>query len=281
MSLIAEPWSFANEVDNATGTPTQEWGTTVTPGTSNADGTAATLLTALAFDVHYIAVGFSGYNVSGAAAYCLADVLIDPAGGTAWRSFINDLLCGYAAGKNQNLSAWYYFPVFIKSGTSIGSRVRTSHTVAPTSPRVVIYAMGNPSRPGQWWCGSVVETPGVTAASSTGTSVTPGNTGVLGTWTNIGAVTNGRYGSIQIGWNGTDSLALGQTYHFQVGYNKQQLPGSPQIHLSVTTSETCAAEPNAGPIWCDIPQGTQMQIRGTCSSTAEVWAGGLALYGVY
>jgi hypothetical protein len=230
--------------------------------------------------VHYIAVGFSGYTVSGSAEYCLADILVDPAGGTAWRSFINDLLCGYSNTKANQQSCWYHFPIFIKSGNSIGCRVRTSHTVAAANPRVVIYVMGNPSRPGQWWCGGTVETLGVTAATSTGTSVTPGNTGALGNWANIGAVTSGRYGAIQIGWNGTDATAAALLYHFEIGYNKMRLAGSPTTRLDVTTGELLTSLPN-GPIWCDIPQGTQMQIRGTASGTAEVWAGGLALYGVY
>lgn len=278
MSLITPPWAFANEVDNLTGTPTNLFGTTVTPGTSNADGTAATLLSTLAFDVHYLVVGFAGMNITTAAVYCLADILIDPAGGTAWRSFIDDLLCGYVADGFQR--TWYHFPVFVKSGTSIGCRIRTSHTVAPTNPRVIIYALGNPSRPVMWWCGSAVETLGVTAASSIGTSITPGNTGAFGTWTNVGTTTSGRYGAIQMGWNGTDATALALIYHFQIGYNKMPLPGAAEKRVAVDTAERLAGDA-LGPIWCDIPQGTQMQIRGTASGVTEVWAGGLALYGVY
>lgn len=281
MSLIIPPWTFANEVDNATGTPTTNWGTTVTPGTSNADGTEATLLSALAFDVHYLAVGFSGYHIGSAAEYALADILLDPAGGTSWRAFIDDLLVGFSCDAfNSNSRIWYHFPIFIKAGTSIGSRARTSHTVAAANPRVAIYALGNPSRPEMWWCGSAVETLGVTAASSIGTSVTPGNTGAFGAWANIGVVTSGRYGSIQMGWNGTDANVSALSYHFQIGYNNMPLPGCREFYVATEATErTWAGLP--GPIWCDIPQGEQMQIRGTASGTAEIWAGGLALYGVY
>ena len=234
MSLIVPPWYFADEVNNLTGTPVADCGTTVTPGTSNADGTPVTLLAALAFDVHYLVVGFSGMTVSGAAHYALADVLVDPAGGTAWRTFIDDLVCGFSAVAKHT---WYHFPIFIKSGTSIGSRVRTSHTVAATSPICIIYAFGNPSRPEQWWCGSSVETLGVTAASSIGTSVTPGNTGAWGNWTNIGAVTSSRYGAVQVGFNGTDAGAALLGYYFQLGYNNVQLPGSPEFYAGVDTTE--------------------------------------------
>lgn len=279
MSLIVTPWSFANEVDNLTGTPASPWGTTVTPGTSNADGTAVALLTSLAFDVHYLVVAFQGMNISLAAFYALADILVDPAGGTAWRTFIDDLVVGYAT-DGGNCWTRYHFPIYIKSGTSVGCRIRTSHTVTATNPRVHIYAFGNPSNPQMWWCGSRVETLGVTAASSIGTSVTPGNTGVYGTWTNVGTVTGARYGAIQYGANGTDSSALGVQYHFQLGYNNIQLPGSPTMRISMATTENCWTTP-MGPIWCDIPQGEQLQIRGTCSGVAEAWAGGFAIYGVY
>ena len=189
MGLMAEPWCFANYVDNLPAVPAAAlYGTTVTPGTSNADGTAATLLSALAFDVHYIVVGFSGMSTNGAAGYHLADILRDPAGGTAWQAFIDDLVCGFtfslAAGVNYN--CYYHFPIFIKAGTSIGCQIRGSHSVAAVAPAVVIYAYGNPSRPDAWWCGSGVETLGITPATSTGTSVTPGNTGAFGNWATIG-----------------------------------------------------------------------------------------------
>jgi len=274
VSLIVEPWTFANEVDNSL-----SGAAAVIPGTSNADGTALTLLSALAFDVHYLVVSFNGYNVASAAHYALADILLDPAGGTSWRTFIDDLVVGYGS---NGISCWtrYLFPIYIKAGTSVGCRARTSHTVACTTPLVSAIAFGNPSNPAMWWCGVGVETLGVTAATSKGTSVTPGATGAYSSWTNIGSPTSARYGAIQYGGNGTDSNALARTYHFQIGYNNMQLPGSPTMRISITASETLQAS-TVGPIWCDIPQGTQMQIRGTSSGTAEAWAGGLAIYGVY
>jgi len=131
-----------------------------------------------------------------------------------------------------------------------------------------------------WWCGSAVETLGVTAASSIGTSVTPGNTGTFGNWANIGGTTSGRYGSIQIGWNGTDANVAALHYHFQIGYRSMPISGIPEVKVSTEATERTYGA-SLGPIWCDIPQGTQLQIRGTSSGASEIWAGGLALYGVY
>ena len=282
MSIIIDPWYFANYADNLPVTPGTLYGTTVTPGLSNADSSGDALITAVAFDVHYMVVGFAGYAVSAAAEYALADILLDPAGGTAWRTFIDDLVIGFARTQAGLITygLYYHFPIFIKSGTSIGCRARTSHTAAPVSPRVVIYAYGNPSRPDAWWCGSGVETLGVTPATSTAVSVTPGNTGAFGSWATIGTST-ARYGSLQWGMNGTDSNATALFYYFQVGYNNVQIPGVPTMSANVSVSEDVRYSYLYGPAFCDIPSGTAIQVRGTCSGTAEVWAGGAAVYGVY
>ena len=282
--LVTPPWYFANVTDNYTGTPANnQAGTSVTVGASNADGATATLLTALGHDVHYIVVGINGATSSGRAQYTLLDILQDPAGGTAWASLIDDLVCGYTLIFLNTVVGmmWYHFPVFVKSGSSIGARARTSISTGIGNARVFISAFGNPSRPEMWWCGQGVETLGVTAASSVGTSLTPGNTGSYGSWTNIGGTTNAPYGAIQCGTNGTDASAAALAYYFQVGYSSTQLPGSPTMGQVYTTAEDgMISRPNA-PIWCDIPSGTQMQMRATCSGTAEIWAGGVAIYGVY
>jgi len=284
MGLMVEPWYFANYVDNLGATPSLTVpGVNVVPGTSNADGTALALLpAALTFDVHYIMVGFAGYFVTGSAAYCLADILVDPAGGTAWKSLIDDLVCGYTDGLTTNIDiyTWYHFPILIESGTNLACRMRTSHTVAPSGGRVVIYAYGNPTRPDAWWFGSGVETLGITAATSKGTSVTPGNTGVMGSWTTIGTST-ARYGAIEWGPNGTDATAATIQYYFQLGRNNVQIPGAPTKSIFVGTAESLRMSACYGPSWCDIPSGSAIQVRGTASGTAEVWAGGFGVYGVY
>lgn len=281
--LLGERWYFANETDNYTGTPAAAFGTSVTPGTSNADGTSVTLLSALGHDVHYLVVGLSGFLVSTAAHYCLLDILQDPTGGTTWASLADDLVCGYtnAAGTAPAVATlWYHFPVFIKSGTSLGSRARTSHT-STVAGKVSIFAYGNPSRPDAWWCGQGIETLGVTAASSIGTSITPGNTGTYGSWTNIGGTSNARYGAVQWGLNGTDATAANNGYYFQIGYGSNILPGASTGYSVITTIEQSAFLRPDGPIWCDIASGTQFQMRGTANGTAEIWAGGAAIYGVY
>lgn len=278
MGLVLPPFYFVNGVDNFTGTPGSA-GTSFTAGASNADAAAVSILSALSFDVHYLIVGISGIIAgSPSNADSLLDVLIDPAGGTSWSSFVDDLMCGNTS---ASPCAFYHFPVFIKSGTSIGVQARTAQGSDITLGRVQMYAYGNPSRPERWWCGSKVETLGSTPASSRGTTVTPGATGTYGSWTDIGSTTSARYGAIQLGVNGTTGTSAARGYYWQMGYSSTQLPGSPTVYAStVTSSETMARTGLNQLIWCDIPSGTQMQARATCSSTAAD-SPTVAFYGVY
>lgn len=280
MSLILPPWYFSYCTDNQPNTPSvSAHGTACTPGTSNADGTAVSLISAITHDVHRLCIHVSNAQTAAAAYYALMDILVDPAGGTSWASFIDDLVVGFAAANTSlNNGLWYDFPVWIPSGTSIGTRMRTSHTVA-VAARVSIWAYGEPSRPDMWWCGQGVETLGVTAATSRGTAVTPGNSSAYGSWTSVGSTTTYRYGAIQLGHNGTDASGATINYHFQVGLGSQPLPGCPTIVKTMTTSEVQTQLSPGGPLYCDVATGSQLQVRGKGSGTSEAWD--CALYGVY
>lgn len=62
---------FANQVDNLTGTPpTTTVGANFTAGANNADGTSVSVLSALAFDVHYLVVGIGGVSIAGQLPGC-------------------------------------------------------------------------------------------------------------------------------------------------------------------------------------------------------------------
>lgn len=282
MGLIVPPWGFANVVHNLTGTPGAiKPGTNFSAGASNADGSVVSVLSALAFDVEYLIIGHAGMFSGGAAdSAALMDVMTDPAGGTSWGSFIDDLAVGFTADVVAlvNVGNWYHFPVYIKAGTSVGVRARTARGTAITTGQVVMYAFGNPSRPDAWWCGQKVETLGVTASTSSGTNVSPGNTGTYGSWTTIGTTTH-PWGSVQLGINGVDNNTDALGYHWQIGYGSTKLPGSPTIHYQTNITEFGHTVGLQIPIWCDIAAGTTMQARATCSGTAEVID--VALYGVY
>jgi hypothetical protein len=145
------------------------------PGHANANtkGANTAMLSAIAEDCYGMAIGFSGGNAAATIRRQLTDILIDPAGGTAWTVLIPNL---YA--NSPSLIAgmyWYYFPLYLKAGTAIGSAHQD--LVATTQAlRVCIRVYGKPTRPELIKCGTFVETFGAVTASTTGTTVTPGTT---------------------------------------------------------------------------------------------------------
>lgn len=280
MSLIVPPFQWAYGVNNLTGTPpAANWGTQITAGANNADGTAVSVISATTADIQFLCIGISGYNTSTANMQVLMDILQDPAGGTAWASLIDDLICGFTptlAASGQSFSLFYYFPLWIKAGTSIGAQARCAHT-STQSGRVAIWAFGEPSRPDAWWCGQKVESLGINAASSSGTNVTPGDSGTFGSWTTIGTST-GRYGAVQMGVNGSDATSAALGYFWQLGYGSAQMPAAPVWFTCNTTSEI-GQRCFPFPLNCDVPSGTTWQVRGTASgASAEVH--NVAVYGV-
>lgn len=282
MGLLVPPWYFNDCSDNLTGTPVSGTpGTGIAAGTSSSDGTSTAVLTALAHDVHFLVVALGGYGAAGVNANTLFDVLVDPAGGTSWTAFINDLVCGMTpppATTNAGIQVYYYFPVFIKSGTSVGGRARQSGTGAVANPRVMMWAFGNPSRPDAWWCGSGVETLGAVPTSSQGTTITPGASGVAGTWTTIGTSTH-PYGALQFGIQGPDGTATAKGGYWELGISSLVFPAAQTLYTAVNTAESNARTGTVVPIWCDIPSNTTFQMRGTLSGAAENYNG--AVYGVY
>jgi hypothetical protein len=285
MSLILPPFAFAHCTDNyAGGTPPvgASPGTAVTAGGSaNADGTQVSLIAALAHDVHYLVVGVGGASSPSAIdTAALLDILVDPAGGTTWASFIDDLVCGVNAALTAGtvgMPTYYHFPIWLPAGASLGAQVRCATLSHPF--RVAIWAYGNPSRPESWWCGQRVESLGIDAANSKGTDITPGSTTATFTFTNVGSTTAARYGAIQFGMNGSDSVAAALGYYAQIGIGGARVPGTPTFYWANSTGEAASRSGHNGPIPCDIPAGTQLQVGACSSGSAEVHD--VALYGVY
>lgn len=283
MGLLLPLFRFANEVDTMTGTPpASDPGVTFTTGAANVDGTAVTLLSALAFDCHYLVVGFSGTHVSTTDHNALADILADPGGGTSWTSIIDDLSMGMLARQGAEacaMSCWYHFPLFIAAGNSIGLRARST-VGGLTTGRCVVYAYGNPSKPELWWCGSKVETLGSVPSTSKGTAVTPGASGTFGSWTTIGT-SGARYGAYQIGISGNvDATPVAGTCYWQIGISSAQIPGTQTIWRTFGAGSGGHIAQPGGPSWCDIPTGTVLQLRNTFDTTGPE-AINATIHGVY
>lgn len=279
MSLICVPPQWAYCSDNLPSTPsTTATGTNVTCGANNADGTAVTILSALAHDCEYLEIGFgSSSSSSGVNNSCLVDLLIDPAGGTSWTSIIDDMLAGFVGQTGSSNTAnqrFYKWPIWIPAGASVGIRGRTAHSSTFTL-RCNAWAYGGNRNPASWWCGQHVTTYGATPASSTGTAHTAGNSGAFSSWATIAASTadHQAFNFAVQGIGGTTQSGL--AYHFQFGVGSTQLGGT---YYKQTSTAEASWDINPGVVYAAVPSGTNLQIRGTCSGSAE--ALDVAIYGI-
>lgn len=281
MSAGRQAPSFVYQTDNLTGTPSASVpGTNFTAGANNADGTVVAVLgTAVANDIHLIQIGIGGISISTGDSNALLDLLYDPAGGTAWQVLIADLVCGFtpipvAAG--SAISLWYTFPLYVKSGATFAVQARTAHTADITTGRVILSVSGLGRRQENWWCGTGVESIGINASSSKGTTITPGNAS-YSAFASVGSTTANRIRFLQFAVNGSDATAANFGYFFQCGRGGVKLP-FPTIYRSMTTTEV-GQNTMVYPCWVDIPIGTQLQARAISNGAGEDF--NVALYGVY
>lgn len=279
MPMAPGPPVFAYYTSNYPATPNanQPPSTTYTAGASSADGTAVTCLSALGHDVHLVKLHLWGNSSTGVDMNTAGDLLIDPAGGTAWVSLVEDLVCG--ATKTSAISSSptsYEFPLWIPAGASVGWRAKNVRAATTAGCMVLVQVYGEPSRPEMWWCGQGVETLGI--ADAKGTAITPGNSGAAGAWTSVGSPTTRHIKAVQLGVNTSDDTALSAYYHFSLGAGSQLLPGTGLVWKGLATDES-GSSLGTGLQYCNVPVGTQMQARATCNTTAEVLYA--AIYGVY
>jgi len=322
------------------------FGAAITCGASSADGTAVTVMPALAHDCEYLWLGVSGTSITtGNANAALMDLLIDPAGGVNWTSIIDDLMVGFASGTStqftgsgSSMPLEYHFPLWLPAGASIGARIRMQSATVPTVTRVMAQVCGGNKNPASWWCGQKVETVGtmdpsnslgqlhspaapiaITGAANNGSGlirITVGSTtgfvtgdihtvsSVAGTteangawtitvidsthidlvgsafantyasggliskfssWTSLGSATSARAGAAQWAVGGvTSTSAGGRAYDFQFGAGGIKI--GPRVLRGMSTSEL-GASIFRGPIFCDIPASTQLQVRGACNTS--------------
>lgn len=279
MSLIAAPPQWAYCTDNLPSTPSPTaTGTAVTCGANNSDGSTVSVMT-LTHDAEYLVIGFAAQSSqSGVNSSSLVDVLVDTAGGTSWEyTLIEDLLAGFVAqtGSGAPLNQrQFQFPIWIPAGASIGIRGRTAHS-GSFILRCNMWAYGGNRNPASWWCGQRVVTYGSTPASSIGTAHTAGNSGAYSSWATIAASTEDHQAfcwAVQgIGSTTQSTLA----YHFQFGVGGSQLGGT---YYKQTLSTEGSWDVNPGVVFAPVPSGTNLQVRGTCSASAE--ALDVAIYGI-
>lgn len=177
--------------------PTTTYGTSITPGTSNAYGSYASVMSGatLTSDAYGLEIIVSSAFEIFVDRGMLVTIGFDPAGGTSFGGLggvtgneISHLLCSGAQvwyASNAPLGGHrFYFPVFVKSGTSIGAKAQTNEATARTV-RVAVNAFCKPSRRAGVRAGSFVRTIGANTTTTDGVTVTPG-TASEGAWAELG-----------------------------------------------------------------------------------------------
>lgn len=160
---------------------------TVTPGASNVMGSYVQAVSALAADCYGLEVWFGLNGVSATVRDTLCTIGVDPAGGSSYSDLIPNLSASAAAALSSGLGIRYYFPIFIKAGSTIGVKAQVNNATAGTlKARVLADTQPTDTRLAR--AGSFVEAIGATAASSNGTAVTAGGA-AEGAWTLLGTTT--------------------------------------------------------------------------------------------
>lgn len=258
-------------------------GATCTTGTNDADGAAVALFSsALAHDVEYLRIMINGELPVGENNDILLSVLIDPAGGTSWQSFIPHLISGavndikVSGSDPAGVPCNYDFPIWIPAGASLGIQARSAASASATL-YVSAFAFGGDANPASWWCGQRVSAIGINASSSTGTAHTTGGSGSFSSWTNFGSPLAADCGALQWGVNGqASSFYSADSFQFEFGAGSQRI-GPPLFRL--LTSSEAGWWLSTGPIFKKLPGGTQLQLRGAASSSARTL--GVAAYAVH
>lgn len=257
--------------DNWGANPASTIGNSVVPGASSAEGSWTQVASSanIANDVYGIYIQVHTGATSAAAKLHVLDIGVDPAGGTSYSAIISDLVCGNSPSLTQAGNREFYFPFFIKAGSSVAVRVSGSAATAGTI-RVAVRFYGQRSNPTAFPVGTISESLGVSGTS--GTSITPGNASD-GSWTSIGATTNALWWW-QLGYQVNNTAMTAEYVYLDLAWgdatNKHTIF---RIMHGGTTSETCGLAAQTQLLWAaayqPVPAGTNIYVRGRCNNAPD------------
>lgn len=245
-------------------------------GSTHTKGSWSSMIDPVPSDCQWLNLLIGGTSANGVRTEALVDIAIGPTGGGSEQVILPNLLAGWS-GANilRNGERVVSVPMYIPSGVRVSGRCQSA-VVSDTIEVGIALSCGFSSPP--WATFTKADDIGTNTGTSMGTAVTAGNTGTEGSWTNVGSTTArdyyGLYILVQSETTGTTMTSL--AYHFEIGYSSTTLAE----YLFITDSNEWTNGPfPAFPYLGYIPSGTQLQVRGECSSTAEVLD--VALYGFY
>lgn len=273
------PPQFSLYESNQT-TPSDTPGTAINNpvGAANTkDTTWTTLLAAVGFDVHLVAVHFYESSVAGTNTATLIDLGIGAA--AAEEVLIPDLLAGWCHGATIGMAKSYLFPLYIPAGSRLSARAASVRTTG--SVRCLVELFGGPRNPDHW-CGQQVTAYGIDAANSRGTAVTAGASSAEGAWTQIVAATSQKHSALVLGLGGataTTTVTNG-SYTADVGVGAAtEAAIAENLRWRSTTAETYFQAHPWLPIFVPVPSSERLAVRMSTNAGAAIVTD-MALYGV-
>ena len=213
--------------------PSNSIGTSVT-GAAGAYGSYQSVLAGASVteDCFGIAINIHTASASATVRHLLVTIGRDLAGGASFTDWLTDLNCANAGPYTSGGGIWYYFPMYIKAGTSIGVKGRgnTAFTF-----RCQVYLFGQPRKPDGIRAATKFQSFGV--SGNVGTSITPGTTSE-GAWTSLGTAAFSLWWW-QMGYNTNDTTTSNRAIHADLGggASGQQKILVTNLLTNTTTSE--------------------------------------------
>jgi hypothetical protein len=271
MSLFVPGLSrFDFTFDNLGVDPSTNLGTSVIPGASNAEGSWTQVASAanVAQDIYGLWIRVSDGVTGSQAKPHLLDIGIDPAGGTAYVQEIANICCGNSSVAGNGGGHEFYFPYFIKAGSSVAVRIQGANATAGTV-RVQIKLYGFPTRPELVPKGSFSETIG-TITNSNGVSFTPG-TSADGTWVSLGTTAKAMWWW-QIAYQLDNATVTNEQTYIDLAHgdatNKHIIQRI--MHSGLTTEDIRSLiHTNLIEGYCEVPAGAEMWVRGRANSAPD------------
>lgn len=213
------------------------FGTSITTGAANTKGSAVSAISGASVteDCYALSLVFTGGYSSGGIRTYLVDLLIDPAGGTSWSTLIENVMAdspGFGVG-----GVFYNFPIFIKSGTSIGFQAQCNAATQTLRCGVILH--GKPTRPDLMKYGHKVTTYGANTTTTSGVAITTGASQTKGSWTSIGTLSSDHW-AWQMGFGVQDSTAGASFQYFMdmsIGDGTNQRMAMMDVSYFKTSSE--------------------------------------------
>lgn len=275
-------WEYSNV--SATRPSVVGWGFSHVPSTtSDTFSTYATLVTAanVTNDVYGIMLCFNNGATSNAIRNTLVNIGIDTAGGTNFSTRIPDLIAGSASNLSGNgMGIWYYFPLYIPAGSSIGIQAGSS-TATAFSTAVWLY--GLPRRPEAIRTGSYVTSFGASRGLNwRGTPITLG-LAAEGAFTQMGVTTTASHWWWQLGFAQSDAsqtlqaVACDAAAGSSTTVNKVIL--TDQLWVA-TAAEQISNVPWIQGAYNNVGVGENLYARGQTSAIAADTGPSVILYGL-